>query len=98
MVNSNLVPTRMEGLSSSTTVIRNKREDWLSRSKSGILVKAFVAFVAAALVTVSVIAVVPFVVKSFNKSSKAMTSTYHNTVKNGTYGNNIFASKQYLVF
>lgn len=79
----------MEGLSSSTAAIRNNRGDWLSRSKSGILVKALVAFVAASLVAATLIVAVPYVTKSLNKQSTAMASTYHNTVKNGTIGKNI---------
>lgn len=83
---SNSVPNSMEGFSSSTAAIRHKRGDWLSSSKSGILVKVLVAIAASALVTAAVIVAVPHVTRSFFKAPQALASTYHNTVKNGTYG------------
>ena len=85
-VHSNSAPVVMEGMSSSTAAVRNKRGDWLSRSKSGILIKALVTFAACALVCAAVIVTVPYVSRSFKKLPTALASTYHNTVKNGTYG------------
>lgn len=83
---SNSSPIIMEGLSSSTAAIRNKRGDWLSKSKSRIFLKVLVTFAACSLVCATLIVLAPYVSKSFKKQTAAMTSAYHNTVVNGTYG------------
>ena len=77
----------MEGLSSSTAAVRNKRGDWLSKSKSSIILKVVVAFAACAMVCAALIIAVPVVSRSFRrKHPLSMASTYHNTVLNGTFG------------
>lgn len=85
-VHSSSGPVSMEGQSSSTSAVRNKRGDWLSRSKSGVLVKVLVTFAACSMVCAALIVSVPYVSRSFKKHPTAMTATYHNTVVNGTYG------------
>lgn len=76
----------MEGLSSSTTAVRNKRGDWLSSSKSGILIKIIVGVAAVAMVSTAILVAVPLFKRFFKENpTVALASTHHNMVKNGTY-------------
>lgn len=83
---SESTPPNMEGLSSSTAAIRNKRDDWLSRNKLGMAVKLVATVVVVIVLSVAIIVSVPLIKKHSVKQVK-LNSTYHNTVKNGTYGN-----------
>lgn len=78
----------MEGASSSTTAVRNKRGDWLSRSKSGIIVKLLVGFAALVIVSATIFASVPLIkrlISTNNPTAVSLASINHNTVKNGTF-------------
>lgn len=91
-IHSSSVPTSMDGIgaAASTTAVRNKREDWLSRGKSGIVIKVIACVAIVVLVSAATIVSVPLVRKysHFSKdSSNKLSSTYHNKVINGTYGN-----------
>lgn len=85
--NSTSVAASMEGLGSSTTAVRNKRGDWLSQKRTGIIIKVVILLAAAALVTLAVITAVPIIRKTIaNQKQVAQASTYHNFVKNDTSG------------
>ena len=87
-VNSTSIAASMEGLGSSTTAVRNKRGDWLTRSKSGIIVKVVVVLAVAALLSTAIILGIPIAKRAvFNGKPSALASTHHNFVKNATFGN-----------
>ncbi len=84
----------MEGLSSSTTTtkIRNKRGDWLSRSKKSVIIKCLIVLAACGLVATALAITITYIRNSiYIAGSEAATATesasaYRNTVKNGTTG------------
>lgn len=78
----------MEAVGSSTSAVRNKREDWLSPSKTSIVVKVVAFFAIACVVSVAVIVSIPLIKKNQAAKHVALQSTFHNTVKNETYGKN----------
>ena len=80
----------MEGLSSSTTKIRNKRGDWLSRSKKSVIIKCLIVLAACALIATVLAFTIPYIRNSlYNAGSEApnsakSASAFRNTIKNGT--------------
>lgn len=87
--NSNSVAASMEGLGSSTSAVRNKRLEWLSRKRTGPVINFFIILAAVSLTTIAVLTAIPVIKKtiSSNKIQASLASTHHNFVKNNTFGN-----------
>jgi hypothetical protein len=97
MMNSSSIPTSMEKISSSTAS-REKRGQWLTKSKTKFILKTAFALALVVACCVAVAVIVPHLKKGVKKTSAVYQSTHHNLKKNDTYGNNsnLFVYKIFL--
>ncbi len=85
MMNSSSIPTSMEKISSSTAS-REKRGQWLAKSKTKFILKTVFALALVVACCVAVAVIVPHLKKDVKKTSAVYQSTHHNLKKNDTYG------------
>lgn len=78
---------KMEGLSSSNAAIRNKRDDWLSRGKSGIFVKVMAAISITIGLVLAIVFLIPVVKKYSIKQSALKSSSHRTNQENENYSN-----------